>query len=138
MSPAQLDEAQEKLQALVDDKVPPARLMMLRQGLVQQQLSAGRMQDALGHLLANIEFFRAEGKTAPEKAVQPLLMNLNLASNVLREMGKVEEVAPLWRAALADADSAKATDPAGKSLVSDLRRGWVSKLLDNGAPFDEA
>ncbi|MFM7162473.1 MAG: hypothetical protein ACKO3P_19120, partial [Planctomycetaceae bacterium] len=65
-------------------------------------------------------------------------MNLNLASNVLREMGKVEEVAPLWRAALADADSAKATDPAGKSLVSDLRRGWVSKLLDNGAPFDEA
>ncbi|MFM8581159.1 MAG: redoxin family protein [Planctomycetaceae bacterium] len=138
MSPAQLDEAQEKLQALVDDKVPPAHLIMLRRGLVQQQLNAGRMQDALGHLLANIEFFRAEGKTAPEKAVQPLLMNLNLASNVLRDLGKVEEVAPLWRAALADADSAKATDPAGKSLVSDLRRGWVSILLDNGAPFDEA
>ncbi|MFM8289907.1 MAG: hypothetical protein ACKOGA_24715, partial [Planctomycetaceae bacterium] len=65
MSPAQLDEAQEKLQALVDDKVPPASLMMLRQGLVQQQLNAGRMQDALGHLLANVEFLRVEGKTAP-------------------------------------------------------------------------
>ncbi|MFN5300098.1 MAG: TlpA family protein disulfide reductase [Planctomycetaceae bacterium] len=138
MTPEKLDQAQEQLQALIDDKVPAPRLLVVRQRLAQQQLNAGRMQDALTHLLANIEMLTAEVKTSPAKVGQPLLLNLNLGSSALQRMGKFEEVAPLWRAALTAASSTEATDASSKGLVSGLRRGLVGALITVGAPGDEA
>ena len=138
MTPEKLDQAQEQLQALIDDKVPAPRLLVVRQRLAQQQLNAGRMQDALTHLLANIEMLTAEVKTSPAKVGQPLLLNLNLGSSALQRMGKFEEVAPLWRAALTAALSTEATDVSSKGLVSGLRRGLVGALITVGAPGDEA
>jgi len=131
LSAEKLDEAEALMQGLIRDKAAPPELLMARQMLSQQQFAAGRLQDAAGHLLANIQALEGEVKTRPA-AAGPLSMNLNQYSAVLQRMGKAGETIPLWRSALAAVRENQSADESAKSAVANLRRGLITSLMLTG------